>query len=460
MATVIANALRDREHPLAKDTVFRLDGITLRLRRGASQRFVERARQRRGTHNEKRPAVARAVVEHLRSQYRHALGASAPDDADWDREIDDRIRRTPEVRAALDRMWPVLSGAELVHDLFSFEALVHSAADGVLSRADQAGLVRSRSESVRDVAWSEADLALIDEADALLGSPESARPRRRKARRAGADEAAQAVVANLGVGGMVSASEVARRYAGDPAPVADDDEPRTFAHVLVDEAQDLSAMQWRMLGRRCPSGSMTLVGDFGQASRPGAVDGWDDVLALLPKQSPPQRVTLSVNYRTPSEIMDVAHRVLAAAAPGVEPTRAVRSTGDHPRFESVDAADLIAVAAAEARGATERSGTVAVVAPEDLHAALVDALADVGAVADSAEALDAAVAVLGPWEAKGLEFDEVVVVEPSRLVPSDRAGLRLLYVALTRATRHLVVVHALPLPEALVPVATPVPAER
>jgi DNA helicase IV len=98
---------------------------------------------------------------------------------------------------------------------------------------------------------------------------------------------------------------------------------------------------------------------------------------------------------------------------------------------------------------------VAVIAPHDLHAALVAELADVGAVADSVEALDAPVAVLGPWDAKGLEFDDVVVVEPSRLVPADRAGLRLLYVALTRATRHLVVVHAERLPEALVPFDAP-----
>jgi DNA helicase IV len=450
MAQVVANALRDREHPLAQDLMLRLDGITLRLRRGASARIVERAAKRRGTHNEKRPAVARAVVDHLRSQYRGALGASAPDDADWDREIDSRIRRAPEVRAAIDRMWPVLSGAELIHDLFSFAALVRSAADGVLSRGEQRGLDRRRATSVRDVAWTEADLALVDEADALLGSPGAAKPRRRRKRGSGVDETAAAVVANLGVGGMVSASEVARRYAGDPAPVADDDEPRTFAHVLVDEAQDLSAMQWRMLARRCPSGSMTLVGDFGQASRPGAVDGWDAVLALLPDQSPPQHVTLSVNYRTPSEIMDVAHRVLAAAAPGVVATRAVRSTGEHPRFESVGRDELLAAVGAEVRAAIHRTGTVAVIAPDDLHDALVAELADVGAVADSVEALDAPVAVLGPWDAKGLEFDEVVVVEPSRLVPPDRAGLRLLYVALTRATRHLVVVHAEALPEALV----------
>jgi DNA helicase IV len=302
------------------------------------------------------------------------------------------------------------------------------------------------------VPWTEADLALIDEADSLLGLPEAARPRRRRAKRSGDDGTAASVVSDLGVGGFVTASEVARRYGSDTAPAADDDDPRTFGHVLVDEAQDLSGMQWRMLARRCPSGSMTLVGDFGQASRPGAVAGWDEVLALLPDRNAPRHVTLTVNYRTPAEIMDVAHRVLEVAAPGVEPTRAVRHTGDEPRFASVGPDDLVETAAREARDAVTREGTVAIIAPPSLHPDLVAALADLGAVADSVDALDAPVAVLGPWDAKGLEFDHVIVVEPSALVPLDEAGLRLLYVALTRATRQLVVVHAAPLPESLAPI--------
>ena len=161
-------------------------------------------------------------------------------------------------------------------------------------------------------------------------------------------------------------------------------------------------------------------------------------------------MTLTVNYRTPAEIMEVAHRVLAAAAPGIEPTEAVRHTGELPRFAPVAGGDLVRVAADAAREArAEAPGTVAVVAPADLHGALVAELADVGAVASSAEALDAPIAVLGPFDAKGLEFDSVVVVEPARLVSTDAAGLRLLYVALTRATRRLVIVHAEPLPEAL-----------
>jgi superfamily I DNA/RNA helicase len=349
-------------------------------------------------------------------------------------------------------MWPVLSGAELVHDLFGFEALVRSASAGSLSPDQQRLLVRPRSADVRAVAWTDADLPLIDEADAILGPRSAARPRRRRrGRRNETLEMARRTVEELGLGGSVSAEQILERYGSDGADaVAEDDgEPRTFGHVLVDEAQDLTAMQWRVLARRCPSGSMTLVGDFGQASRTGALSNWDDVLANVPVRVPPRRVTLTVNYRTPAEIMEVANRLLPAAAPGVEPARPVRSTGAVPEVEAVGAGDLAAAAARAARDALAIGGTVAVIAPFGLHVPLTDALRDRGAVADSVEAIDAPIAVLSPLDAKGLEFDHVIVVEPAQLVSPDAAGLRLLYVVLTRATRRLVVVHAEPLPEAL-----------
>lgn len=449
MAQVMRRALGDREHPLARDVVAVIDGTVLRLTRATSARIVDRARHRRGTHNAKRPGVTRAVIDHLRAQYRHALGAAAPDDPDWDRELDARLRRVPEFRAALERMWPVLSGGDLVHDLCSFPALIRSAGDGILSRDEQALLARPRAPSLRDVAWTEADLALIDEADALLGPPEAARPRRRRGRRRD-DDAANRVISELGVGGFITAGELGRRYGGEPSRSDEtSDDPRTFGHVLVDEAQDVSAMQWRMLARRCPTGSMTLVGDFGQASRPGSLRDWNEVLALLPDRTEPQVVHLTVNYRTPAEIMTVAHRLLAAASPQVEPTRAVRETGEQPRFVRADEDALADTVAANARAAVAAGGTVAVLAPARLHDAITERLRDVGALADSADALDAPVAVLTAAEAKGLEFDHVVLIEPRQLVPPGQSGLRLLYVAMTRATRTLVVVHADALPEAL-----------
>ncbi|MDQ6853714.1 MAG: ATP-binding domain-containing protein [Actinomycetota bacterium] len=491
MAQVVANALRDRERPLPRDMVVVLDGHVVRLRRDESARIVERARRRRGTHNERRPLVTRLVLDHLADQYRRALvqayerdarrleddapDAAAPGDEllevpvaaalsrgdrapeDWENDLRARLRRLPEVRAALERMWPVLTGAELLHDVFSFPALIRSAADGVLTPEEQEGLARPRSGRVRDVDWTVADVALVDEADALLGPPEAARPRRRRRRSPdGALEDAARVVEELGVGSYTTAAEVVRRYEGGATPSDDGvGEPRTFGHVLVDEAQDLSAMQWRMIGRRNPSGSMTLVGDFGQSSQPGALRDWGEVRAQLPGDEPANVVTLTVNYRTPAEIMELADRFVAAGAPGVEPSRSVRTTGRQPRFVSVGGpSDLVAAVASAVRDNHDDEGTTAVIAPRDLHQDLAAELSDIGATAGSSDALDAPVAVLDAQDAKGLEFDRVVVVEPSRLVTADASGLRLLYTALTRATQTLTIAHATPLPEALQPAGT------
>jgi DNA helicase IV len=268
------------------------------------------------------------------------------------------------------------------------------------------------------------------------------------------DDAAFRTVSELGVGGFLSASQLAERYGGAGGSRGSDDrgdETPTFGHVLVDEAQDLSPMQWRMIARRCPSGSMTLVGDFGQASRPGAAAGWNEVLSLVPTHAGARNVVLSVNYRTPLEIMGVAARVLAAASPEIDASESVRATGRVPEFVAVGAGDLVAEVADRGRAAVAGPGTKAVIAPPSLHADLVAALADVGAAAGSAEAIDAPIAVLGPVEAKGLEFDDVIVVEPGDLVTSDHRGLRLLYVTLTRATQRLTVVHAKALPDSLRP---------
>ncbi len=479
MVEVLRRALADRERPPRADVEIVIDGLRLRVTRRDCRRILDRAHQRRGQHNARRPQVERWLLDKLVGAYRSAMARSqrelspVVDDLDeydpsvaaalargeapppeWEQDLRRRLRRHVEVRRLLERMWPVLSGAELVHELFGFPALIRSAADGILSPAEQAGLHRARSAHVREVAWTEADLALIDEADALLGPVDAARPARRRRPTAADREALAAateVVRELGLGAYTTGADVARRYA-DPGAgrgaAPDGAEVRTFGHVLVDEAQDLSPMQWRMVARRVPNGSMTLVGDFGQASKPGAARGWDDVLAELPAHDAPRQVTLTVNYRTPAEIMALANRLLAVAAPGVGTTRAVRSTGIAPVFERVD--DLVGAAAESARSAVRSGGTVAVIAPLALHDAIIGALADVGAVADSPEALDAPVGVLEASAAKGLEFDHVVVVEPAALVAPDRAGLRLLYVTLTRATQTLRVVHAAPLPEALV----------
>ncbi|MCU1430357.1 MAG: helicase, superfamily [Actinomycetia bacterium] len=482
MADVIWRAVADRERALPRELTLVLDGLRIRVSRQDTARIADAARRRRGTHNSKWPYAQRRLLDLLAERYKAAAirsyhgsrldapgrervrpliappsiagtlarGETPPEG--WETELRGRFRRLPEVREALDRMWPVLSGAELVNDLLGFRALVRSAGRGILDEREQDLLHRRRVSDLTQVPWTDADVALVDEADTLLGPVEAAQPRRAR-RRVSADdlETASRVIAELGLAGTTDAAQLAARFS-DPSVASNGDgtgEPRVFGHVLVDEAQDLTAMQWRMLSRRCPSGSMTLVGDPGQASRPGAVSSWDDVFRHLPTHNPPRFATLSVNYRTPSEIMEVAARLLSVAAPTVEPSQSVRSTGESPRYESVAREDLVATAASSARAALNQGGTVALIAPAAVHEALVLALADVGAVADSAEALDAPITVLDATDAKGLEFDHVIVTEPARLVTPDRAGLRLLYVTITRATKTLTIVHSEPLPEGL-----------
>jgi DNA helicase IV len=489
MARVVQRAVADRERPLKQDLVVLIDGLRVRLSRSDTARVIEGAHRRRSTHNENRPYVARRLYDLLVARYKNAairafrersidspnsnvtsifdrdsaldttiastLARGEPTPEGWEQELRMRFRTRPEVKEALERMWPVLSGPELVNDLFGFRALVRSASGPLLDEDEQELLHRRRDPDVARAPWTEADLALVDEADALLGPVEAARPAVRR-RNGGGDtyDTAERVIDDLGLRGYADAATLATRFGEPPSngngrgPEVSY-EPRTFGHVLVDEAQDLTAMQWRMLGRRCPSGSMTLVGDPGQASKPGAVASWDDVLSHLPTHNATRFVSLSINYRTPAEVMDVASRLLAVAAPTVEPSRSVRSTGEHPRFIPTSSDDLVAITNDQTRAALSRTGAVAVIAPPALHTAIVAALADVGAVATSADALDAPVAVLDPTSAKGLEFDHVIVVEPAALVSADRAGLRLLYVTITRTTKTLTIVHAAALPEGL-----------
>lgn len=476
MVRVVAKAVRDRQRVIARDQTFSVDGYLVRIRRRDSARIIDRVRRARGTHNERRRMAVRMLVERCRLRYLDAMtaefrrgpgygrggesahrpglaaaiarGEDPPDE--WLDSLEARLRRLPEFKAMIEWMWPILSGTELLNDLFGFEALVRSASDGVLTPDEQRMLVRPRDPDVHKVEWSEADLALIDEADALLGPPEAAIPHKRRRRDADAAlDAAHRVVDEMGLGGFMRASDLVDRMglgSNGSGTGEIDLEPRKYAHVLVDEAQDLTPMQWRMLARRCPSGSFTVVGDFGQASVPGCCTTWGQVRSLLPPRGG-REVVLSVNYRTPAEIMDLAHGVLAAAAPNIAATRALRRTGEYPEVVAVN--DVVPASADHARRFRALPGTTAVIASPSLHSDLVDALVDVGASADPAAALDAPISVLAPGAAKGLEFDHVVVVEPATLVEENRAGLRLLYVTLTRATKDLVVVHRDSLPAAL-----------
>lgn len=441
MATVIRRALVDRTRPIRTTTAWSIDGRALALTPRQSARIIGRARRRKGTHNERRPYVVRLLLDHLLEEYWAASPAVRDEDVDADVRM--RLRTDPITRRVLERMWPILSGEELLNGIFEFPPLFRSAASGVLSSEEQE-IFSKGLHRTDETTWSTADVALVDEADAMCGAVESARSKRKRNVDRRAISMAAQVIREHGLSGFLTAEQLAARYGEPPPPKPTRPGLRRFGHVLVDEAQDLTAMQWRMLARRCPSGSMTLVGDFGQSSQPGALSTWKEVFQHLPSTHR-DIAELRVNYRTPSEIMHFANPLLLAVTPHLRPPDALRDTDEDP--EIVHAPSALSQRTAElAKQRVDRGGAVAVIAPSSLHDDLHEVLAP---FLDDENPLVAKIALLDATSAKGLEFDHVIVVEPAQLVPQEPRGLRLLYVALTRATHTLAVVHDLDLPEPL-----------
>jgi DNA helicase IV len=451
MVEFLAAAVASRQQALPDTAVVPYGRHRLTLTVRESARIIGRARGWSGTHNERRTGVERQVLRHLIRQLADR-GAPVTDDARSD--VEAALREQPAFVAACDAMWPVLTPEALLHRLLATPELLERAGAGVLQPAERTALHRPAAARVADVAWTDADVALLDELSLVLGE----RPLPRL-RRPGADDDLRSVIEatldDVGADDPLVRADLRRRLEAEAAE--EEGEPpdlatRTFGHVLVDEAQDLSPMQWRMLARRCPGGSMTVVGDLGQATGPRAPASWDEVVAQLPRRRELRVATLTVNYRTPAEVMDLASSVLASVAPDVTPPVAVRRADVDPVFSAAGGRDLVSVAAAAARAesAAVAPGKVGVVAPPALLGPLAEMLGpDLARTGNDASVLDARVALLAPETAKGLEFDSVVVVEPARLVADSPQGLRALYVALTRTTRRLHVVHAEPLPPAL-----------
>jgi hypothetical protein len=411
MAEVVAKAVRDRQRPLRQELVVPYGLGNLRLRPEDTERIVKDARRRYRRHN-----AARKFVE---GEVFAALAASSRDGTTTTEQVRERTRHTEQVRIALERMWPLLSPAELLNDLFGSKSLLKLAGTKWLTEDEILALYRERAHDANDQVWSEADAPLLDEARELLG------PKPSKAHR----------VAN-------------RMPDGSAAPA--DDEIRTYGHIVIDEVQDLSPMALRMAARRSLNGSMTVVGDLAQATGEHAPRSWDDVLAHLPDRKPPRLVELTVGYRIPETIMQLADRVVVQAVQGIRSPRAVRA-GEHPPVIVPTAPEALADAvAAEVRRVQAElgEGVVAVISPDTLADGLFRALTDAGMAVGQAtrQGLEQPVTLVPVSLVKGLELDGVVVVEPARIVAEQAQGMRALYVALTRATRELSVVHAEPLP--------------
>lgn len=498
MAAVVARAVRSRQRPLRKTASIPLGAYELKLGPRKSTEIVERIVAIGGPHNARRPLVEQAVYAHLARQYAKAVARAenaglAPRGLEPD-ELADALRDSREVRRLLDRLWPVLTPQRLLDDLFGVPALLVEAGDGLLSADEQALLRRERSAAGERSQWSGADIPLLDEAAPLLGPKHAAAIARGTPTPRPIEDVSVIVDRALAealphcpecdseltyVGGTVEwrcehfecrrewrssdvlspeaaslLQKVRDRLLAQVLPAAEERPPdlRTYGHVVVDEAQDLSPMQWRLLARRCPSGSMTIVGDLGQASGHWAPASWQEVIGLVP--APRSTVVeLTVNYRTPGEVMTMAARVLAEARPDLTPARSVRDAGIAPRAIAVgdprEVVDVTVAVATEEVGSVDE-GKVAVIVPEALLApisAAIHARTDLAGADD--DLLAAPVSALTLDDAKGLEFDAVVVVEPAAIAAEHPHGLGALYVALTRTTTRLALVHTGELPPAL-----------
>lgn len=398
MAKVVRKAVSDRQRSLRSDLRVGMGAQTLVLTVAESDRIVREAHRRYRLHNAARKFVEQEMFEALADSARNPVAAD---------DVRDQLRRAPSVVEALEWMWPLLTPGQLLHDLFGSPALIELAARKWLGADEQALLRRPRTPLGEPVVFSRNDVPLLDEAREVLG------PRKK---RKGVDESI-----------------------------------RTYGHIVVDEVQDLSPMQLRMIARRSLNGSLTIVGDIAQATGAWAHENWDEIIGHLPTRRGVRRAELTVGYRIPSKNMELAARVLRVAAPQLSPPRSVREGGDEPlvdRSTVAGLADRVAEVTRSERDAVE-PGSLAVIVPSTLLEPVSEALDATGVAHGRAtrQGLNEPVTVVPVSMVKGLELDASVVVEPAAIVEEEAQGLRALYVALTRSTKRLAIVHERPLPE-------------
>ncbi|HUR50198.1 MAG TPA: ATP-binding domain-containing protein [Acidimicrobiales bacterium] len=399
MAEVLRRAVAAHRRPLEHDIELVFEDRR-RVTLTAAWVNAEVARLSGGTmpYNPGRPALRDRMLREADRLYRDKLGpASVQPDA---RVVAQQVRGQRTFQAALDRLWPALDVDRVLSEVFTDRRVLSEASRGVLDEPEVQLVWRADVD-----AWTEADIPLVDETRFLL-----------------------------------------------------EGRPPAWGHIVVDECQDLSPMALRMLERRCPSGSMTILGDIAQGTSVWAPDSWDEVLAHLPTHAGVHRSELAIGYRAPSQIIELASRLLRVAAPHLRPVESVRPGETDPHHVSVSRPeDLPTWVATEASELATRHRSVAVVSPDSLVRVVREALSkrsgiDLGDAAT--DGLDHRVTLVAAREAKGLEFDAVIVVEPAAIAaeipaPFTSQGLRLLYVCLTRATKHLSVIHHRALPDAM-----------
>ena len=440
---VLAAAVADRQRLPEDPLSIKLSDVTVRIDAETAEWAIQEARASGHPHNEAR-AVFREIVTYVlteRAIARIGAGWLTRKDRDaWEHlraDLIDELADNDQFTAALDELWPILTPETLLAQLYeSPERLRAAGADPALWRAD-------------GDAWTVSDVPLLDELVDLLGRDKPADQSADRERLAEAEYAAGVLDLmvsredlmddedHLLATDMLYAEDLADRFAErdtrELAERAAADRDWTYRHAVVDEAQELSEMDWRVLMRRCPSRSFTVVGDLAQRRSVSGATSWDTMLeAYVPGRWVYR--SLSVNYRTPAEIMTVAGALLAEFAPGVEPPESVRACGIQPWSQRVTDDELPTAIEEFVIDEADREGTSIVIGPPDVPGAVV------------------------PSETKGLEFDAVLVVEPERILADGPRGAADLYVALTRATQRLGVLHRDPLPEVLTGLDARVPS--
>ncbi|ODA90652.1 AAA family ATPase [Leifsonia xyli subsp. xyli] len=445
MARLLSHAVRARQKAPETEQTVVVGNERLVVAPDLIRRAIAKAQRTGKPHNAARVAFVKialaALTEQLAAQLRR--GGSTIDDADL-RMLREDLRMSCDVRVLLNTAWLPLSPQKLLQDLYARPAWLAELTPR-WTEAQRAALHRDRSEP-----FTIADVPLLDEAAELLGDfpgrPDPAARERDSQRRLDLENA-RATIRTLGVEGLVSAERLADGFSerpdrGTTAERAAADRSWAYGHVVVDEAQELSPMQWRVLVRRCPMKSFTIVGDIAQAVSAAGAVSWDD--ALRPVFKDTWRLEeLTVNYRTPAQIAREAERIASAAGLPVTPARAVRE-GDWPvrRVYAQPSLAEAVVAAIDHDRQVDAAGTVAVIVPhahlETVARAVLERFAE--EVARGAAGLTLPIAVLTGYEAKGLEFDAVVLADPDALAAESSRGAAALYVAMTRPTQRLTLV--------------------
>lgn len=441
MADVIKAAVRERQRLPRHDQEVRIDGRTVVIRRRDLKEAQARARREGKPHNQARATFAKDMIARLTDQLMEQLESHL--DADDRRELERDVRDSKAVRIALNLSWMPVSPTTLVRDLLSQPHLLDHAA-GRFDQAERDALLRPASAP-----FSEADIPLLDEAAELLGDMPGERARKRGNEASEEEiEYARSVLEGMDSDGMVTAEDLAARMKGSQtrmtvAERAISDRTWTYGHVVVDEAQELSPMAWRMLLRRCPTRSFTIVGDVAQVTNAAGTRWWPETMDPLFGDTWHLR-ELTISYRIPAAVAQAAQAYANAAALPVSELTAARDVEHavgHTRTDSATAA-LAAAARLAARHADQMAdgegGLVAVLVPDHLLGAAREVVARSMVEGTTVEVHTAR-------QAKGLEYDVAIVVEPGDMAsrPGD------LYVALTRPTRRLEVVHSAQLPAGL-----------